>query len=178
MRSLDKEKLFEQYCQPLLRFIKKSIEDKEDARDILQETLISANYSLPTFSGKSSFSAWLYGIARHEISDFYRKKKIKTFLFSHLPFLENLADQALGPEEEAIEKELKDKVKLVLGNLNEGYSVILRHKYIDGESVNEIAEKLGLSPKAAESRLTRARLAFKKAWIYENKNSQLPKEFS
>lgn len=175
MRSLYKEKLFGQYCQPLLRFVKKSVENKDDAWDILQDTLISANDSLPTFSGKSSFSSWLYGIARHEISDFYRKKKIKTFLFSHLPFLENLADQALGPEEEAIEKELKEKVRMVLGSLSEGYSVILRLKYIDGDSVNEIAQKLGLSPKAAESRLTRARMAFRETWILENEKIKYQK---
>lgn len=165
------------YSPRLLSYISRNLDNQEESWDILQETLLSASKSLPTYSKIVPFSAWLYGIARHEISDYFRKKKIKTFLFSHLPFLENLADQALGPEEKAIEKELKDKVKLVLGNLSEGYSVILRLKYIDGISVNEIARKLGLSPKAVESRLTRARLAFKKAWIYENQNTKLPKEF-
>lgn len=166
------------YSPRLLAYIKRNLDNTDEALDILQETLISASQSLPAYSREVPFSAWLFGIARHEISDYFRKKKIKMFLFSHLPFLESLADQALGPEEEVIEKELKDKVRLVLKNLNEGYSIILRLKYIDGDSVNEIARKLRMSPKAAESRLTRARLAFKKAWIYENKNTKFPKEFS
>lgn len=165
------------YSPRLLAYIKHNLDNTDEAFDLLQETLISATESLPSYSRKVPFSAWLFGIARHEISDYFRKKKIKTFLFSHVPFLENLADQALGPEEKAIEKELKDKVKLILENLNEGYSVILRLKYIDDDSVYEIARKLGMSPKAAESRLTRARLAFKKAWIYENKKTKFPKEF-
>lgn len=162
------------YSPRLLAYIKRNLDNTDEAFDLLQETLISASQSLPTYSRKVPFSAWLFGIARHEISDYFRKKKIKTFLFSHLPFLEDLADQALGPEEKAIEKELKDKVRLVLDSLSEGYSVILRLKYIDGISVNEIAKKLGLSPKAAESRLTRARIAFREIWALENEKIKYP----
>lgn len=162
------------YSPQLLKFIKRNIDNEEDALDVWQETLISASESLPTFGGKVPFSAWLFGIARHEISDYFRKKKIKTFLFSHLPFLENLASEALGPEEMAIEKEMKEKIKEVLGNLNEGYSLILRLKYIDGISVKEIARKLGVTPKTIESRLTRARVAFREIWILENEKIKNP----
>jgi RNA polymerase sigma-70 factor (ECF subfamily) len=158
------------YTLALFFYIHQKVDDKEEAWDLTQETLISASQSLPLYAGKSSFSAWLYGIARHEVVDFYRKKKIKTVLFSHMPFLEELADQAFGPEEEIIEKELKMRVKEVLANLSEGYSIILRLKYIDGESVGQIAQELGLSYKTVESRLTRARIAFQKAWIGENAN--------
>ena len=166
------------YTLPLFFYISQKVDGKEDAWDLTQETLISASQSLPLYGGKSSFSAWLYGIARHEVADFYRKKKIKTVLFSHLPFLEELADRAFGPEEEIIEKELKIKVKKVLTNLSEGYSVILRLKYIDGDSVSQIAQKLGLPYKTVESRLTRARVAFQKAWILDNDQNHNNKESS
>ncbi len=152
----------------LNRFIAGRVKEKEDREEILQETLISAFQSLPNFSHRSSFSVWLCGIAKHEIGDFYRKKKIKTILFSHLPFLEKLADQALGPEEILMEKELKSKAKRILGKVTEGYRVVLRLKYIEGNSVSQIAQRLAISAKAVESRLSRARTAFKVAWAVEN----------
>ena len=155
----------------LKKFVDARVKLKEEAEEIYQETLISAWESLSGFSGRASFSSWLCGIAKHEISDFYRKKKIKTLLFSHFPFLENLADQALGPEEKMIEAELQRKVKRVLSKVAEGYQIILRLKYIEGHSVAQIAQKLSLTLKAVESRLTRARFAFREAWIEENDQS-------
>lgn len=153
-------------------FIALRVREREEAKEILQETLSAAYQSLPNFVGRSSFFSWLCGIAKHEISDFYRKKKIKTILFSHWPFLENLVDRALGPEEVVIEKELKGKVRKVLRKMTEGYQIILRLKYIEGRSVAEIARRLGLSFKAVESRLTRARLAFREIWVTENERLQ------
>jgi len=162
------EVLYQKYSKRLLGFILTKIDDPKDAQEILQDTFLSALDSLPLFSGKSSFFTWLWGIAKHEIADFYRKKKIKTLLFSRLPILENLATQALGPEEELLEAEIKKQIKVVFRKLSEGYQKILRLKYIEGQRLIEIAQKLGISYKAAESRLNRARMAFRKIWATEN----------
>jgi len=154
----------EKYSPELARFIRRAVESEEDAADILQETLLSAAESLPTYSGKSSFSTWLCAIAKHEIADFYRKKKIKTLLFSRLPFLEALADQALGPEQVMLRGEFEKEVKKTLAQLSEGYREILRLKYYQGLTVAQIAQKLHESVKTIESRLFRARAAFAKAY--------------
>lgn len=174
---------FETYRPKIARYITTRVDDPLDGEEIVQEIFISGLQFLPSYSFKSSLFTWLLGIARHEVADYYRKKKIKTVLFSHLPFLEKLADQALGPEEEMIEAELKARVKRVFGRLTEGYRVVLRLKYIEGLSVSEIADRLGLSYKATESRLTRARFCFREVWATENKdlvadkNEKLPFKF-
>lgn len=152
----------------LKKYISQKVGDENDIEEILQETLISASQSLPTFSGQSSFFTWLCGIANHEIADFYRKKRIKTFLFSHFPFLEEIVSQALGPEEELLEKEMRKEVKKVLDRMSEGYSLILRLKYYQSLSMEEIAKKLGVTAKAVESRLSRAREAFRIEWRTQN----------
>ncbi len=149
----------------LASFIAQRVRDEDEAEEILEETLIAASQSLPTFKGRSSFFTWLCGIANHEIADFYRKKKIKLFLFSHFPFLEDLVSEALGPEEELLEEELRKEVKQVLSRLTEGYSLILRLKYYQGLSMGEIAKSLGLTVKAVESKLSRAREAFRIEWL-------------
>lgn len=148
----------------LKNYIAQKVGDQSEIEEIWQETLISASESWPTFSGKSSFFTWLCGIANHEIADFYRKKRIKTFLFSHFPFLEEIVSEALGPEEELLEKEMRKEVKKVLDRLTEGYSLILRLKYYQSLSMEEIAKKLGMTTKAVESRLSRAREAFRIEW--------------
>ena len=159
---------YKKYSQKLLNFILLKIDDPADAEEILQDTLISAMDSLPLFSGQSSLYTWLGAIAKHEVVDFYRKKKIKTILFSRLPILEGLAGQALGPEERLMEKEVKNKIKIVFKKLSEGYGQILRLKYVEGYSVTQIAKKLGMTFKAVESKLFRARIAFQEQYAQEN----------
>jgi len=162
------ERFYKKYSPRLLNFINQKINHRADAEEILQDTFVSALDSLPLFSYQSSLYTWLCSIVKHEIADFYRKKKIKTILFPHLPFLEQLAAQALGPEEQLIEAEVKRKIKMVFHKLSEGYRQILRLKYIEGYSVAQIANQLGTSFKAVESKLFRARIAFQKEYAQEN----------
>ena len=57
-----------------------------------------------------------------------------------------------------------EAVVRALAELPAEYEEILRAKYLDGQSVREIAEVLRISPKAVESQLTRARAAFRMAF--------------
>jgi RNA polymerase sigma-70 factor, ECF subfamily len=170
MEEKDFVHLYKTYAQRLLSFVKTKIPDVNEAEDIMEDTLVSALDSLPTFAGKSSLFTWVCGIARHEIGDFYRKKKIKQIVFSKLPFLKELVSEALGPELAFQELETKRKIGLTLHALSEGYCQILRLKYVDELSMWQIAEKLHITVKAVESRLTRARLAFVK--LYDQKDYQ------
>ena len=162
----------------LRKFIASRLDNPFEVDEILQETLISALDAYPSFRGKSSFFTWLCGIANHEIADFYRKKRIKTVLFSLFPFLENLAEQALGPEQQLlkqeIEHETEKRVRWVLGELNEGYEEILRLRYYQHLSVGQIAGKLNESYKAIESKLSRARKAFEEIYTTDNGKGSLP----
>ncbi len=137
------------------------INNEKDREEIVADIIISVLDSLPNFKFKSKFSTWVYSIARHEIIDYYRKQKIKNIIFSKFPFLEYIADKALGPELMYEEKELKHKIFKTFKNISEGYSNILRLKYLEDFSVKEIASELGITYKAAESKLSRARLAFR-----------------
>ena len=60
--------------------------DKNDAEEIVQETLVAASLSYPLFKGNSTFLTWLCGIANHEIADFYRRRKLKTLYFLNFRF--------------------------------------------------------------------------------------------
>ncbi|MFH0942687.1 MAG: RNA polymerase sigma factor [Candidatus Beckwithbacteria bacterium] len=154
----------EKYRLRLIKFVAKKVGDFSDVEEIVQDTLVSALDSRSSFKGKSRVFTWLCGIARHEIADFYRRRKIKQIVFSRLPFLEKLVSEALGPELAFQELETKRKILKTFKNISEGYTRILRLKYMEGLSMKQIAKKLDLTVKAVESRLTRARLAFQEEY--------------
>jgi len=168
-KKLKEELLSEIYRQRLTGFVARKVRDSFDVEEIVQESLIAGLDSLPMFKGRSSLYTWLCAIAKHEIADFYRRKKIKQIVFSKLPFLEKLVSEALGPELAYQELETKRRIVKTLKSLSEGYEQVLRLKYIDGLSMKEIAERLSITVKAVESRLTRARLAFQKVYAADEK---------
>jgi RNA polymerase sigma-70 factor, ECF subfamily len=148
----------------LIGFVEQRVKTYEDVEEIVQETMLSAWDCLPIFKGKSKLFSWVCGIAKHEIGDFYRKQKIKEVVFSKLPFLKEIVSKALGPELAYQELEMKRRILKTFKNLGEGYWQVLRLKYVEGLSVKEIALALSISAKAVESRLSRARVAFKKEY--------------
>lgn len=162
------ERFCKQYRARLFGFIATKVENFLDVEEIVQDSLLSSIDSLPTFKRESGLYTWMCSIAKHEIGDFYRRKKIKQVVFSRLPFLENLVSQALGPELAYQELETKRRILKSLKKLSEGYSRILRLKYVDELSMKQIARKLNLTVKAVESRLTRARLAFQAVYAKED----------
>jgi len=161
------KKFFGKYYKEVLGFVGKRIDDAGAAEEITSDILLSAFNGLTRFEGRSSERSWVYAIARHKIIDYYRKKKLKTILFSVSPVFEEIADRALTPERDCLKNELKGEIKKTFKKINEGYSKVLRLKYIEGWSVAKIAKGLAVSIKAIESRLSRARGKFRQTWSYE-----------
>lgn len=143
----------------LMRFVVRKV-NEEDAKEIVQDTLLAALDSLPLFSGRSGLFSWVCGIARHEIADFYRKRRIKTVVFSHVSGLEQLVVELTGPEHKLDKKELVGRIKQAMGGLLPKYRQMLELRYGEELAVVEIAKRMRLSFKAAESGLFRARKAF------------------
>jgi RNA polymerase sigma-70 factor (ECF subfamily) len=163
------EEFFRRYEKLMRKFVAQKIDDEGVAEEITLDILWAAYKSLPSFRHGSSELSFVYSIAKHKIIDYYRKKKLKTILFSINPMFEEVADQALNPERDVLKNELKAEIKKTLKELNEGYGKILRLKYIDGLKIRAIAKKLKLSIKAVESRLIRAKKQFKNNFNYVKK---------
>lgn len=150
------------------KFVEQRVNSQEDAEELVDDILLAAFNSQPYFQGKAKEFTWVCSIAKHKIIDYYRKKKLKTVLFSVSPFFEEIADKALGPEEVSLKEELKDEIKGALQDLGEGYRELLRLKYIDKLSVKQIASHLKVTVKAVESKLMRAKREFQHSWQYSN----------
>jgi RNA polymerase sigma-70 factor, ECF subfamily len=163
---------YQKYYLGVRGFVARKIDDEGVIDELTNDILLAAFESLPSFNHRCSEFSFICSIAKHKIIDYYRKKKIKTVLFSANPIFEEIADQALTPERDVLKNELKKEIEVTLNELKEGYGKILRLKYLDGWRTNKIAELTKLSVKAVESRLFRAKKQFQQVWRYDHKKAK------
>lgn len=162
------ESLFQTYFPGLFRFALIRVNyDADAAEEIVQATLCDALRKLHTYRGEAPLFTWLCTFCRHEISAYGRKRGRQPQALGGVEDLEEVQaalDSLAGdtsPEGAARKQELASLIRLVLERLPGHYGDVLEWKYVEDISVNEIAQRLQVSAKAAESLLTRARLAFR-----------------
>lgn len=156
------QQFYKIYAPKLATYIRTKIENTQDADEILSDVLYAFLDALRDFTGKSNLKTFLYAIAHHKIVDYYRRKKIKHYVFSRLPQLESFVSPLLLPEDAYESGLMAEKVHRTLGSLLPQYRNALLFKYADNLSVSDIAKKLSVTLKSAESVLFRARKAFVK----------------
>jgi RNA polymerase sigma-70 factor (ECF subfamily) len=164
-------RFFEASFGPLFRFALPRVDgDPGAAEEVVQATLIRAVRGLATYRGEAALLTWLTTICRREIATHFetgRKAPTMIDLTEDVPEVRAALESIGGdmrPESVVRRREVARLVQVVLDRLPERYGDALEWKYIDGLSVAEIAERLGVATKAAESVLTRARDAFRDAF--------------
>jgi len=164
---------FDTYSPKLYRFAVRRLDNDADAaEEVVQATLCKAITKLATYRGEAALFTWLCTFCRHEISAHYsrlRRTARETPLIEETPdiraALESLgAATADSPDDRLRRRELARLVQMTLDYLPDRYGDALEWKYIQELSVQEIALRLTVSPKAAESLLSRAREAFRDAF--------------
>lgn len=153
------------YAPKLRRYIAAKVQRPEDVEEILQDTLYGFLEAIRDFGGRSSIQTFLYAICHNKIVDYYRKKKIKHVVFSQMPQLEMLVSPLLDPEAAFDAKLARAKIRKVLARMIPVHRQVILLKYLENTSVEDIAEKLSISFKSAESKLFRARKAFVELFI-------------
>jgi RNA polymerase sigma-70 factor (ECF subfamily) len=168
------EDAFEQFFQEnlgrLFRFAMTRMDhDPQAAEEVVQECLCQAVTRIETYRGEASLFTWLCTICRHQIHRWRERRGSRweaVELTEDAPeiraALESLDGAAEpGPQEALRRREVGRLVQVTLDALPAAYGNALEWKYIQGLSVKEIAARLRLGPKAAESLLSRAREAFR-----------------
>jgi RNA polymerase sigma-70 factor (ECF subfamily) len=166
------EEFFDQYFPRLFRFTLPRTGANEDAtEEIVQRVLIRALAHLGTYRGEAALLTWLCTFCRHEIAAWRaREGRLREVsLFDERPEMRAAVDALAAvdlddPEAALRRRELSGLVQLTLDHLPARYGDALEWRYIQGLSVGEIAGRLGVGYKAAESLLARARAAFREAF--------------
>jgi len=164
--------LFDRFFPRLYRFALARVGgDPDTAQDIVQQTFCNAIERLDSYRGEAALYTWFCQICRNVVMDHYRSKgrgAARVVLLEDQPnaraILESLAAPATDqPDAGAWREQVHRIVEVTLDALPGRYGDVLEWKYIDGLSVKEIANRLDLGSKAAESLLTRARESFRDA---------------
>lgn len=146
--------------------------DPEVAKDVVQNAFSNVIRKIGTYRGEAALFTWLCTFCRYEIAAHWKQQRRRA---PEIELIEDTADarsalETLGaPSDEVFgrfeREELARMVWAVLDHLPIRYGNALRWKYIQGLSVREIALRLGVTSKAAESLLTRARQAFRDGFV-------------
>ena len=145
----------------------------DDTADVCQEVFLKVYRSLSSFKGESSFSTWLYRVAKNCAYDFVRKKKGENISLDEtdedgkgleLPD----TDEKNSPEQTALKNERKQLLWSAVSRLSEEHREIIVLRDINDYTYEQIAQMTGLEPGTVKSRLFRAREALKKQLIKEN----------
>ena len=160
--EMDLHAVIEQFRSPLIGALSAWGAAPRDAVDLAQDTFAEGYLSRARFHGEWSDSgavgAWLYGIAKN----LYRTAQRKATGRGRLVSLASASEVAEASSEEAIKaEEQKAVMTAAVAQLEESWRTVLMMRYADGASLAAIGALLGLSERAVEGRLRRARAALK-----------------
>jgi RNA polymerase sigma-70 factor (ECF subfamily) len=158
------ETLLERHQAQAYRFGLKMCRNPEDAKDVLQDTLLAMARGVRDFRGASSISTWLYKVAR---SFCIKKRRKSKFAPAEERSLDtdvakeagSLADPTKSVDEALAGRRIEHALEQAIGALEPMYREVLILRDIEGLTAPEVAEVLGVSVQAVKSRLHRARLS-------------------
>jgi RNA polymerase sigma factor (sigma-70 family) len=138
------------------------VKTREDAEEVAQDVFIKAYKYLADFRGASKFTTWLYTIVNNTCISFLRKKKLDIHSLDNEKVFEVADSQDSGMRADLVEQ--KSKLAMVneaIGLLRTDDAQIITLFYKGEQSLDEIAQILGLENNAAKVRLHRARTRLK-----------------
>ncbi len=141
-----------------LRFTK----NREDAEEVSQDIFIKAYKALADFRGASKFSTWLYTIVNTTCITFLRKKRLEVHSLDNEKVFELADSQDSGMRANQVEQ--KSKIAMVthaIKMLSTDDAEVITLFYKGEQTLEEIAQILGIEPNTAKVRLHRARTRLK-----------------
>jgi len=149
-------KIWEDFKEPLKRYIAGRVHNKHDAEDILQEIFFRVHSHIGCLKEESKLRAWLFQVARNAVVDYYRRQN-SGFQLSVIP-----EDIINGPAEITDEdQDITMCLRSMINYLPEKYKQAILLSEFEGLTQKEMAEKLGLSLSGVKSRVQRARKELK-----------------
>jgi RNA polymerase sigma-70 factor (ECF subfamily) len=181
-------RIMRRYNQRLYRVAVAVMGDPSEAEDVLQESYVRAFYSFGTYSGSGSLGGWLARIVRNEAIDRVRSRASRR---SHVAIEADLGEQGeqpvreqtnvtidsmIDPEALAANAEWRRLLERAIQRLPEQFRTAFVLREVEGLSVEETAEYLGIPPATVKTRDHRARNLLR-GYLGENVDATIPQTF-
>lgn len=145
--------------------------NREDAEDALQDSMMRAFLHLKQFDGRSSFATWFTRIGINSALMILRKRRIR--LETSMDTTEDgetwqtwqIADYSANPEEHYVGHEKSVRLKRAICRLPSTLRSVVELGQMEGHSMKQIANNMGISIPATKSRLARAKVALRKSMV-------------
>jgi RNA polymerase sigma-70 factor (ECF subfamily) len=163
------ESLVHRHERAAYSLARRMLQNEQDAEDVTQQTFLSAVEHLAGFREEASFKTWLLRIATHAALKVIRKRKgLNTVSLEEatevsedldsIPHPEYIADWRQSPEQLVERNETGRLLDEALALLDEKHRLVFLLRDMEGMSVKETADALGLGESNVKVRLLRARL--------------------
>ncbi len=130
--------LYDKYQPQIYRFIYLKVSHREEAEDLTHQVFLKSWQNITEYSFQGfPFSSWLYSVARHQIIDYYRTKKINITL-------ENISELKIeNPAPGVIDSNLDiEKIKKAINQLKDEQQNVIILRFIEDLSLQEVASIL------------------------------------
>jgi RNA polymerase sigma-70 factor, ECF subfamily len=164
------EALVRLYERRVYGLILRLVGNREDARDILQETMVKALTSISRYDGSYPFSSWLMRIGANKSIDLLRRRKVEVNLFAYEDdehAIDDVADPAALADASLADKLDWAIVEACMDRLEPRYRTVLFLRYKDDLSYEEIARVLSVPAGTVKILLHRGRIELKKQVLRE-----------
>ncbi|HEX3700244.1 MAG TPA: RNA polymerase sigma factor [Phenylobacterium sp.] len=156
--------------QRLFRVARSIVRDEAEAEDVLQEAYVSAFANLAAFRGEASVFTWLTRIVINEARGRLRKRRElvdvaeielaqgdgRVVVFPNLLGSED-------PERDAARAEARRLLERAVDDLPQAFRLVFVMREVEGASIAETAQALGVRPETVKTRLHRARRLLRQA---------------
>lgn len=156
--------LMGRYKKPVYHMVLKMVRNVDDAEDLTIEAFAKAFKNLHRFKKDYTFSTWLFRIATNNAIDFIRKKRLNTMSLNTSFTDDNgeavsidVKDANLNPQEEAIKSQKIELIQMFVTKLPAKYQRLVRLRYFQELSYDEIAKELEAPLGTVKAQLHRAR---------------------
>ena len=157
------EELIRRHQRRVFALVGSILRRREDVEDVVQQVFLKVFISHKRFDLRAAFSTWLYKITVNECWDYLRKKKVRPLVYEsdlseeQVSRLDGIVSAGRPPDSPGERAEVKEMLDWMLDKLPEQDRQLLVLKEMEGFSVHELAEILGLNVNTVKVRLFRAR---------------------
>jgi RNA polymerase sigma-70 factor (ECF subfamily) len=179
-------RIMRRYNQRLYRLAVSVMGDASEAEDVLQESYVRAFYAFATYTGAGSLGAWLARIVRNEAIDRVRARESRR---THVAIEAELGGQSgedetnvtsdplmIDPQALAANADLRRLLEHAIQRLPEQFRTAFVLREVEGLSVEETAEYLGIPAATVKTRDHRARNLLR-GYLSENIDATIPQTF-
>ena len=153
--------IMRRHREPIYRLVQSHIGDASEALDVTQEAFIAAFTGLRSYDQARPFRVWLSRIAINKCRDWARRRAVRKFFTFAAPIeaADHTAADIVSADDALEAAQELATVRRAIAALPKALKEPLILRTIEGLSESETAIALGISNKAVETRLYRARLA-------------------